>query len=63
MINFNYETDFKLHSEEAISNWIVEAIRLENHKLEEMKQVNYGIAKIIFNSTNSSPKSDMVPIK
>lgn len=39
MINFNYETDFKLHSEEAISNWIVEAIRLENHKLEEINYV------------------------
>ena len=39
MINFNYETDFKLHSEEAISNWIVETIRLENHQLEEINYV------------------------
>ena len=39
MINFNYETDFKLHSEEAIANWIVETIRLENHKLEEINYV------------------------
>ncbi|MCB4807276.1 rRNA maturation RNase YbeY [Tamlana sp. 62-3] len=39
MINFNYETDFKLSSEEDISKWILETITLENHSLEEVNYV------------------------
>jgi rRNA maturation RNase YbeY len=32
MISFNYETDFELHNEEAISNWISAVITSENKK-------------------------------
>ena len=39
MINFNYETDFKLDSEEQISKWITEAILSETYKLEEINYV------------------------
>lgn len=39
MINFNYETEFHLASEEHISNWIVETIQLEGYKLEEINYV------------------------
>lgn len=39
MINFNYETEFKLESEEQISNWISNAISSENLKLEEINYV------------------------
>ncbi|MFS4483499.1 rRNA maturation RNase YbeY [Hyunsoonleella sp. 2307UL5-6] len=39
MINFNYETEFKLTSEEQISNWIVETIKSEGYKLEEINYV------------------------
>ncbi|KJD36736.1 rRNA maturation factor [Tamlana sedimentorum] len=39
MISFNYETDFKLSSEEDVSKWILETITLENHKLEEVNYV------------------------
>jgi rRNA maturation RNase YbeY len=39
MINFNYETDFKLSSEAQISKWILNAIASENHKLEEINYV------------------------
>lgn len=39
MINFNYETAFELPSEEIISKWIIEAISLEERKLEEVNYV------------------------
>ena len=39
MINFNYETDFKLESEELISKWITDTIASEEHKLEEINYV------------------------
>ncbi|KJD34079.1 rRNA maturation factor [Tamlana nanhaiensis] len=39
MIEFNYETDFKLSSEDAISAWIKETIEQENHILEEVNYV------------------------
>ena len=39
MINFNYETEFKLDLEEPISSWITETILQENFKLEEINYV------------------------
>lgn len=39
MINFNYETEFKLDSEDYISKWITDAIISEEHKLEEINYV------------------------
>ncbi|GAL65333.1 rRNA maturation RNase YbeY [Jejuia pallidilutea] len=39
MINFNYETDFKLNSEEKISKWIVDTISSENYKLQEINYI------------------------
>ena len=39
MINFNYETDFKLDSEENISKWIIDTISSEEHKIEEINYV------------------------
>lgn len=39
MINFNYETEFKLASEERISKWIENTITHEAHKLEEINYV------------------------
>ncbi|GAA3591627.1 rRNA maturation RNase YbeY [Flavivirga amylovorans] len=39
MINFNYETDFSLKNEDLISNWILNTISEETHKLEEINYV------------------------
>ncbi|WP_298532257.1 rRNA maturation RNase YbeY [uncultured Algibacter sp.] len=39
MINFNYETEFNLPSEELISTWITNCIREEQHKIEEVNYV------------------------
>jgi len=39
MINFNYETDFKLPSETLLSNWIANTIKEEFYKLEEINYV------------------------
>ena len=39
MINFNYETEFKLESEEQISKWIIDSISSEQYKLEEINYV------------------------
>ena len=39
MINFNYETDFRLDSEALISTWITNAISSEAYKLEEINYV------------------------
>jgi rRNA maturation RNase YbeY len=39
MINFNYETDFILESEEQISTWIFNTISEEGFKLEEINYV------------------------
>ena len=39
MINFNYETNFKLDSEEQISTWISNTISSEAFKLEEINYV------------------------
>lgn len=39
MINFNYETEFKLDSEDHISKWITDTIISEEHKLEEINYV------------------------
>ncbi len=39
MINFNYETDFNLDSEELISKWVLEAISNEGYRVEEINYV------------------------
>jgi len=39
MINFNYETDFKLPSEVLLSNWITNTIKEEFYKVEEINYV------------------------
>lgn len=39
MINFNYETDFKLESEGLISKWIIDTITSEELKLEAINYV------------------------
>lgn len=39
MINFNYETDFRLISEEQISKWIIKTISSEGHKIDEINYV------------------------
>lgn len=39
MINFNYETDFNLESEQQISTWISSTISKEEFKLEEINYV------------------------
>ncbi len=39
MINFNYETDFKLTSQKDISIWIETTISEEGYKLEEINYV------------------------
>ena len=38
MVNFNYETDFKLNDEEKLEHWINDAVSEENFKLGD---VNY----------------------
>lgn len=39
MINFNYETEFSLESEEIVSKWIFNVISSEGFKLEEVNYV------------------------
>jgi rRNA maturation RNase YbeY len=39
MINFNYETNFLLASEESISKWIIDTISSESYKLEEINYI------------------------
>ena len=39
MISFNYETDFELDNESAISNWISNTIFSEGFKLDEITYV------------------------
>ena len=39
MINFNYETELDLHSEDLIANWISSTILAEGFKLEEINYV------------------------
>lgn len=39
MINFNYETDFKLRNEDQLSAWILNTISSENRKIEEINYV------------------------
>lgn len=39
MINFNYETNFKLKKESDISAWICRAIHLEGFKIENINYV------------------------
>ena len=39
MINFNYDTEFKLDSEDYISKWITDAIISEEHKLGDINYV------------------------
>ncbi len=39
MINFNYETAFRLDDEDRISNWISNTITSESYKLEEINYV------------------------
>lgn len=39
MINFNYETEFKLKAEDEISKWVKEVIQEESFKLEEINYV------------------------
>ena len=39
MINFNYETEFLLENEEAISNWISNVIKSENKKEGEINYI------------------------
>ncbi len=39
MINFNYETDFNLENEDAISNWITNVITSENKNEGEINYI------------------------
>ena len=39
MINFNYETDFILESEEEVTKWVIETISAEGFKFEEVNYV------------------------
>lgn len=39
MISFNYETNFKLNNEEAVSNWISQVISSEGFKEDEIAYV------------------------
>ena len=39
MINFNYETDFKLENSDRLSNWITETILEENCKEGEINYI------------------------
>lgn len=39
MINFNFENDFTLNNEEAISNWISRVIALEGCKLGDINYI------------------------
>ena len=39
MINFNYETNFSLENQEVISKWIINTIKEEGYKLEEINYV------------------------
>jgi len=39
MINFNYETDFNLDNEEAISSWLSQVITSENKKEGEINYI------------------------
>lgn len=39
MIDFNYETDFKLNNETLISNWIANTIASEGYKLDAINYV------------------------
>jgi probable rRNA maturation factor len=39
MINFNYETNFELHNEEGISQWISKVITSENKKEGEINYI------------------------
>jgi len=39
MINFNYEIDFELNSEEQIAKWITDTISSEEYKIEEINYV------------------------
>jgi rRNA maturation RNase YbeY len=39
MINFNYEIDFELDSEEQIAKWITDTISSEEYKIEEINYV------------------------
>ena len=39
MISFNYETDFQLQDEEAISVWISKVIQLESHNEGEINYI------------------------
>ena len=39
MIDFNYETEFTLENEDAISNWISNVIRSENKKEGEINYI------------------------
>ncbi|MDN3664944.1 rRNA maturation RNase YbeY [Algibacter miyuki] len=39
MIDFNYETEFKIENEEAIATWISSVISEEGYKLEEINYV------------------------
>ena len=39
MINFNYETDFRLNRSSDIERWITDTIKAEAHRLEEINYV------------------------
>ena len=39
MINFNYETDFRLNGSSDIERWITDTIKAEAHRLEEINYV------------------------
>ena len=39
MISFNYETDFELEKEEAVSNWISSVISEEQYKVGEINYI------------------------
>ena len=42
MVNFNYETDFKLYDEERLERWIGETVYEENFKLGDVNYIFCG---------------------
>ena len=39
MINYNFETDFNLLNQKKITEWIINTIHKESHKLEEISYI------------------------
>lgn len=39
MINFNYETDFKIATEDLLKSWVLQTIQSEGYRLEEINYI------------------------